>query len=170
MIAGTPCDRRRHCALRNRYLKHYPKELSSGHSLSPSRCGTAECWVLRTRCANAHAKGERRKSCGQAAPTRSVPEGLTDTLRVCLAARFALTLKFKIRSFKVCPKPTAHWVLSPSGTAKPNGHATRTWTGTLREQKKKDMLQAPNARYGKCKKIFSQRVGAPEKGVLVSSP
>ncbi len=109
MIAGTPCDCRRHCALRNRCLKHYPKELSSGHSLSPSRCGTAECF--------AHAKGERRKSCGQAAPTRSVPEGLTDTLRVCLAARFALTLKFKIRSFKVCPKPTAHFV---------NGHAART--------------------------------------------
>jgi hypothetical protein len=59
-------------------------------------------------------------------------------------------------------------VLSPSDTLRERTRQGRT--GTLREQKKKDILQAPNARYGKCKKIFSQRVGAPEKGVLVSSP
>jgi hypothetical protein len=88
MIAGTPCDRRRHCALRDRSLKQAP-----------------------------------------------------------LSQRVIL------------------WSLADSLAVR---HTS--WTGTLREQKKKDILQAPNARYGKCKKIFSQRVGAPEKGVLVSSP
>ena len=76
------------------------KQECISHSLSPSRCGTAECF--------AHAKGDRRKSCGQAAPTRSVPEGLTDTLRVSSygqaaptrSVREALTLKFKIQNSK----------------------------------------------------------------------